>query len=84
MWYGKPPQPQVKKKKLALHGIQLATPTHLQNPKSHAELCCNQLPNATAIATEPKIGLEKDAIKVGYSKPRQLLTKQKATPKASS
>jgi hypothetical protein len=52
-------------------------PTYLQNPKFHADPCCNQLPIATATATQPQMGLENVAIKVGYSRPRQLLTKQK-------
>jgi hypothetical protein len=55
----------------------LQPPIQLQNTKTHAEAFCNQLPIATATATKPKIHLEKAAIKVGHSKPRQLLPKQK-------
>jgi hypothetical protein len=56
---------------------EVATPTYLKTPKFHADPNWNQLPNATATATQPQTGLENNPNKVGYSKPRQLLTKQK-------
>jgi hypothetical protein len=48
-----------------------------RTPNFYAKFYCNPLPIATATATEPQTGLENNPNKVDYSKPRQLLPKQK-------
>jgi hypothetical protein len=69
LWWGKPPQPQENSKKIAQTDIKLQRQPTFKTLKTHADSNCNQLPIATASATEPKMQLENNSDKVGCSRP---------------
>jgi hypothetical protein len=77
LWCRNPPQPQVNSKKSTQTDIKLQRQPSSKNTKSHAEKAPTHIHRQSDTAIETKLKLKPTADKVGYSKPRQLLTKQK-------